>query len=126
MKITARDYVEARDDLSRAGFMSIKKLLSDDEDGVQSPTNIAILYGIDVKNVELVKTTSAYSEYTTIVSLEIEKEELQEKLELDRASNEKPAPTTWHYIGAFIILVGLLIALGWGIFWLVKLIGGLL
>lgn len=125
MKITPKDYIEVQGDLVKAGFMCIKTLLADNDDGAKSPSDVAVLYGIDVKAVELVKTTSSYSEYETITNLETERESLQQELLSTKVEEARVKPKTWHYVVASVILVGILAGLVWGVVQLVNFIGGL-
>lgn len=107
MKITPKDYIEVQGDLAKAGFMAIKTLLATDDDGAKTPSDVAMLYGIDVKVVELVKTTSSYDEYETIVSLESQRESLEQELEATKVEEAKVKPKTWQYVVASIILLAL-------------------
>ena len=122
MKITPKHYVEARDAIGRAGFMAIRELLHNDKTIIE----VATTYGIEEQVVELVKTTSSYDEYLTIVKLEVERGTLQQKLHDVEIKEARVKPKRWHYIIAGLIILGLVWLGIWGIVSLVGFIGGLL
>lgn len=121
MKITPKDYVDARRHLAKAGFMAVRELLDADK----SISEVATTYGIDDAIVELVKTTSSYSEYETIVRLEIEREVLQKKVDQAHDEELRVKPKRWHYIVAGLILLGLVTLGVWGLIQLIGWIGSL-
>lgn len=128
MKITPKDYVDLKDDLAKAGFKAICTLLEGDPkvDGVKTVAEVASVYGVSERVVELVKTTSSYAEYETIVKLESEKEDLQQKLLSSEIDKSKAKPEKWHYYVAGLILVAIVAVVGWGVWALISWIGGLL
>lgn len=127
MKITPRDYVELKDDLAKAGFKAICTLLEGDAATTEDKTiaEVATVYGVSERTVELVKTTSSYTEYETIVKLETEKEELKQELKETKVKEAKVKPEKWHYWVAGSILLLILVGIVWGIWALVSWVGGL-
>lgn len=121
MKITPKDYVEARVSLARAGFLAIRELL----DAEKTISEVATAYGIDEAVVELVKTTSSYSEYETIARLETEREGLEQELKDVKTEEARVKPKRWHYYVAGLILIGIFTLGVWGIILLINWIGGL-
>lgn len=124
-KITPQDYIDASHHLERAGFLAIKTLLADDADGVKPMPDIATLYGIDIKSIEIVKTTGSYSEYSTIKRLETEREALEVELEDVKTKEAKVKPKKWHYVVASVILVALGGLVVWGVLLLTRWLTGL-
>jgi hypothetical protein len=121
MKITPKDYVEAERSLGRAGFLAIRELL----DAEKSISEVATTYGIEEAVVELVKTTSSYGEYNTIVRLETEREGLEQELNDVKTEEARVKPKRWHYYVAGLILLGLASLAVWGIILLINWLGGL-
>lgn len=121
MKITPKDYVEARTPLARAGFLAIRELLDADK----SVTEVATTFGIPEPVVELVKTTNSYHQYETISSLELERDTLEKEVEQAKVEELKVKPKPWHYVVAGIILIGLLWLIVWGVIQLINWVGGL-
>lgn len=121
MKITPKDYVASEKSLARAGFLAIRELL----DAEKSISEVATTFGIEEAVVELVKTTSSYSEYATIVRLETEREELAQELKDVKTEEAKVKPKRWHYYVAGAILIGIIWLGVWGIISLINWIGGL-
>lgn len=122
MKLTPKDYVEAKPELSRAGFKAIKTLLAnkDISDGGKTPEDIAILYGIEAKTVHLVATTGTYADLEMVAELEIEKEELRHDIDEVRNSKAIPQLTPFQLVWGG----GLLLAIVAGFIWLVVWIVG--
>jgi hypothetical protein len=121
MKITPKDYVQAKDDLAKAGFKAVRELLDADK----TITEVASTFGLEDAVVELVKTTSSYAEYATIVRLETEREGLEQELKDVKTEEAKVKPKRWHYIVAGLILLGLATLAVWGIILLINWLGGL-
>lgn len=114
-KLTPRDYIDATPFLARAGFIAIRELLNGEKVTTEvnnttekTISEVALTYGIDESVVELVKTTSSYSEYETISRLETEREDLTQKLEAVKEKEISVKPKSWHYAVAGVILLGLL------------------
>lgn len=127
MKITPKDYVGAKDDLAKAGFKAICTLLEGESsnDTDKSVAEVATVYGVSERTVELVKTTSSYAEYETIVKLETEKEELQQKLHKTEQAKATAKPEKWHYWVGGIVLLLIIAAIIWVVWALISWIGGL-
>lgn len=123
VKITAKDYIDAKDDLAKIGFMSVKEMTKQKK----TITEISNGYGVAERSVELVKTINSYEEYQTVRRLEKEREELEAKIaERDKLIDaKKESPKSWHYAVAIIILVMLAVFIGWAIINLFGWIGGL-
>ena len=119
MKLTPKDYVEAKPDLARAGFKAIKTLLADNADGVKKPEDIAVLYGISVKNVELVATTGSYADLEMVAELELEKEELKHEVESERSKKITPSLTPWQWVWGSGVLLAIIVGVIWLIVWIV-------
>lgn len=119
-KITPKNYIDAKDDLAKVGFMSLKEMIKKGK----KISEISTAYGIPKRSVELVKTTSSFSEYQTVRRLEKERESLENQLaeKEKQASEVKPKPKTWQYVVASAILVGFAVLLGWGVMALIGVI----
>lgn len=123
-KLTPKDYVEAKDDLAKAGFMAIRHLL----DAKEKPATVAevsTLYGIPEGVVEIVKTTSDYRQYDTISRLETERAELAVELDEVKKAEPKLKPKRWHFVIASIILIVLFALVVWGLWTLGAWVVGL-
>jgi Flp pilus assembly protein TadB len=118
-KITPQDYVDAKVDLGRAGFLAIRTLLDESKEIPE----VATTFGIAERTVEIVKTTTSYDEYRTIIDLELERSSLSTQLEKVVEKEQKLKPKTWHYVVAGCILLALVVGAIWlivlGIQWLV-------
>ena len=121
MKITPKDYVQAKDELAKAGFKAVRELLDADK----TITEVASTFGLEDAVVELVKTTSSYGEYATIVRLETEREGLEQELNEVKTEEARVKPKRWHYYVAGLILIGLATLAVWGIILLINWLGGL-
>ncbi len=115
MKITPKDYAQARGGLSKAGFASIGALLAEDK----TITEVAVLYDIPELIVEIVKTTRSFEHYETVARLETERDALQQELDVVKEVEAKVKPKPWHYVTASIILIILAALIVWGIILLV-------
>lgn len=113
-KITAQDYIDAKEPLSRVGFLVLKENLKHlDAD------TLAKKYEIPVETIQLVATTGDHSAFETIVRLETERAEavaLSEAVDKARERDEeanfyKPTPPKqvqgWHYVVAIALLVAI-------------------
>lgn len=127
-KITPQDYIDAEPALGRAGFMAIRNMLEEkveDDKVAKTIVDVATTYGIDERVVELVKTTTSFSEFQTIVRLENERRELEQKLDSTKKQEEKVKPKRWHYIVAGVILLTIVVGIGWGLVALIRWLVGL-
>jgi len=86
---------------------------------------VATTYGITERTVEIVKTTTSYDEYRTIIDLELERASLSTQLEKVVEKEQKLKPKKWHYAVAGVILLGMFAGLVWlvvmAIQWLIAL-----
>lgn len=119
MKLTPKDYVESKPELAKAGFKAIKDLLADNTDGKKSPDDIAILFGIELKVIELVATTGSYADYQMVVDLELEKEKTVKELEAERNKKVTPQLTRWQWTWGTAVFLALVGGLIWLIIWIV-------
>lgn len=117
MKLTPKDYVDSQPDLARAGFKAIKDLLADNSDGAKKPEDIAVLYGIDQKNVELVATTGSYADLEMVAQLELEREELENKVEDERNKKAVPKLTPFQWVWGSGLLIAIVVGIIWLIVW---------
>lgn len=120
MKLTPKDYVESKPELAKAGFKAIKDLLADNADGKKSPDDIAVLFGIELKVIELVATTGSYADYQMVVDLEIEKETVAKQLDAERNKKVTPQLTRWQWTwgtAVFLLLAGGIV---WFIVWIAE------
>lgn len=129
-KITPQDYINARHDLARAGYLAIKAKAKN-----TSVADIAKQYEVPTDVVDLVKLSGNVGEFETIVRLESERQvhEAQQDAEVARQSNlynPDPQPTnrpsTTANVIAGIIALGILFFIGWGIVAIIRWVGGLL
>lgn len=130
-KITPQDYIDALPALGRAGFMAVCNMLA--EDNPKTISEVATLYGIDERIVELVKTTTSYAEFETIVRLEKERQALDEdkkaletKLETVEKSKSQPVQYSKKVLTiAGLVFLAVIVGVIWGFVQLVIWIVGL-
>lgn len=120
-KITPQNYVQASTRLSRAGFNAIKAL----ETEGKSIEDIAQALDIHELDVSVVMTTTSFTEFETIVQLEIERADAEERADAVDAFVPKK-PKTWHYVVAIAILGLSLYGVVWLVIQLIHWLGGLL
>ena len=118
MKITPKDYVDVQPELAKAGFKAISTLLDEGKEFEE----VASVFGVDQRTVEVVKTTHAYDNYQEVLDLETEKEELQQKLAKKQEEQPKKEHPTWLLVVSTVIFIAIVVFIGWVI---VKLVGGL-
>ena len=121
-KITPQNYVQATTRLSRAGFNDIKAL---EKEG-KSIEDIAQLLDVHELDVSVVMTTTSYTEFETIVQLEIERADAEERAEANDTLLVPKKPKTWHYVVALAILGLSLYGVVWLVIQLIQWLGGLL
>lgn len=109
MKLTSKDYVEARPSLEEVGFKAIRDMAKDGK----TIEDIATLYGVPEKVVEVVITTGSYVDLKTIVELELDNTSL--KTEIEQVHNTKPTPKRWHYVVAGVFLLAVAVGIVWGV-----------
>lgn len=120
MKLTPKDYVDSQPDLARAGFKAIKDLLADNSDGAKQPEDIAVLYGIDQKNVELVATTGSYADLEMVAQLELQREELETEVQTERDKKAVPHLTPFQWVWGSGLLIAIVVGVIWLIVWIVQ------
>lgn len=126
-KITPQDYINAKGDLARAGYLAIKAKAKN-----TSVADIAKQYEVSTDVVDLVKLSGNVSEFETIIRLETERQmhEAEKEAEQNRSfynPDPTPAPrtSTTATVIAGIILLAILFAIGWVLVALARWVGGL-
>lgn len=123
MKITPKDYVDSQSSLLRVGFVAMRALLDEDKTFEEISTS----FGVPESVVAIVKTTTSFAEYETIVRLETERETLEQKVEeVTKTADSKRKLTPWQYAWGSAVLVLIVAAVVFGIVKLIGFIQGLL
>lgn len=126
-KITPQDYINAKPELARAGYLAIKAKAKN-----TSVADIAKLYGVSTDVIDLIKLSGNVEEFETIVRLESERQlhEAEKEAEQSRSLyNPDPVPANKvspvATVIAGIIILAVLFAIGWGLVQIVIFVRGL-
>jgi hypothetical protein len=126
-KITPQDYINAKPELARAGYLAIKAKAKN-----TSVADIAKLYGVSADVIDLIKLSGNVEEFETIVRLESERQlhEAEKEAEQSRSLyNPDPVPvrrvSPVANVIAIIIVIGVIVGIGWGVVQIANFIGGL-
>lgn len=126
-KITPQDYINAKPELARAGYLAIKAKAKN-----TSVADIAKLYGVSTDVIDLIKLSGNVEEFETIVRLESERQlhEAEKEAEQSRSFyNPDPVPvrrvSPVANVIAIIIVIGVIVGIGWGVVQIANFIGGL-
>lgn len=128
-KITPQDYINAKHDLARAGYLAIKAKAKN-----TSVADIAKQYEVSTDVVDLVKLSGNVGEFETIVRLETERQMHEATADAEQARQQSlynPDPTPVRRVSpvanviAVLIVLAVIVAIGWGIVQIANFIGGL-